>query len=1016
MTCPECRAEVTRAPAPSFVIKEFVDFVIDRTEMISPDEYKEHKKFALEDADFVRAHRENEDPQEGGLFKGVFIRETDLRPPIYDPEDGVHRCPFCAFELESRWCSRCDRMVVSHEYGNFGIDFEAYGLGDAENDLDDGFESELSGEDPDLHGVLYGADLGSIAEEGEENLDPTRWRGGAWGDDPVSSAHGYFDDFIARGPRMLPVDEEAEDDDEDDDEQDSHDDEDDSEMGDFVVDDDAAITYDTDATDQAEDDSDNEWVPGRTRNRIYGTIDLASDTSEVNAEASAPVAPTRRARPVVVSSSPVADARRRRQVIDSSVSPPPTNRAPGGPPSGNTVDSSADDDDEDGGDVDNDDDDDDGPAGLQSRDNSVSERLSSNSQGWSSRDHNDESLPDLGMDVAEEYDEEDDYSSDRMSDGWPLITALNPTVLSPRSLTDNTGNIRLSAPTASSRGSNRPARRSGGSPLTAPSGSRPSNETSSGDHPDSQSSPGQTGLTRSHGSALAPSSAAPSSGRQSDTSTDPPSVASSVHTADSRTTVRDQFLQQLAAMADFEVTNARLSSDPRISTLLSQYSGGGGGVHTDGDAFAHLDQLGGVPFSRPRTANRSWTPIMPQSAAHLAFQPTSADQHGVSLRPHRGGHNRTDSTSSGGVASRTLEQRSTTPISPIPLAMHHRRVFSPAQPTASPAHALTDPYGRPQSRTNSRLNRRPSAASSSSSSGRRMAVPASGQAFASSQASQALRNLSVEDRNPFNMYSNPITRPVPSTQRLREQSSTATIRARGSVRAFRTQPPPIETRDRGQEQVLLLSHTRSGSTTSSSNNSGGPPSVSSSGHGHAHYVNVGGAGGYPRRLSRASLRSHMSSQRLLHQPSSQRLAPQPSTRLLRNPLTPNGGGAGLAVRSGSREGTRSLLGEEERNMRAAALVESRLRAISQAQGSGTNPFYGSGNSPFGISRSIIGSLADANGVAGGGGLSLGVGGAGTTGPGSSFQARLNRTAPTVGGELPMSRAVYVGVGRQEGVH
>lgn len=50
--------------------------------------------------------KRNTDPSDGGLFKGCFKRRAPC-DPIQDLEDGVARCPECAWELEEGECLQC---------------------------------------------------------------------------------------------------------------------------------------------------------------------------------------------------------------------------------------------------------------------------------------------------------------------------------------------------------------------------------------------------------------------------------------------------------------------------------------------------------------------------------------------------------------------------------------------------------------------------------------------------------------------------------------------------------------------------------------------------------------------------------------------------------------------------------------------------------------------------------------------------------------------------------------------
>lgn len=85
-----------------------------------------------------------------GLFGGMFARKSDLLP-IYDPADGVARCPDCNWEIEGRTCVSCGRRFHTSEMP--GADSDASDASDfseeedSESDEDDDSlsESEMSG-------------------------------------------------------------------------------------------------------------------------------------------------------------------------------------------------------------------------------------------------------------------------------------------------------------------------------------------------------------------------------------------------------------------------------------------------------------------------------------------------------------------------------------------------------------------------------------------------------------------------------------------------------------------------------------------------------------------------------------------------------------------------------------------------------------------------------------------------------------------------------------------------------
>ncbi|KAK3100865.1 E3 ubiquitin ligase, partial [Teratosphaeriaceae sp. CCFEE 6253] len=102
---------------------------------------EEHNGFARDEAAIVAKDKANADARTGGLFKGAFSgRRRAL--PMYDPGDGVERCPRCHWELEEGACGQCGEVVdddfsdlssesldtdeeVDHDFGDFDADLEA---------------------------------------------------------------------------------------------------------------------------------------------------------------------------------------------------------------------------------------------------------------------------------------------------------------------------------------------------------------------------------------------------------------------------------------------------------------------------------------------------------------------------------------------------------------------------------------------------------------------------------------------------------------------------------------------------------------------------------------------------------------------------------------------------------------------------------------------------------------------------------------------------------------------------
>ncbi|KAK6528851.1 E3 ubiquitin ligase [Orbilia ellipsospora] len=137
-TCPECRARVKHQPAPAYLIRSMIDTFVVRAELQSPHEeglaFRQQQEEALKlvDADKNDAK---------GLFGGMFTKKPNGGMAIYDPEDGVARCPDCSWEIENRRCPSCGRRFHASEMP--GAD------SDASDASDFSLESDLEEEDDD---------------------------------------------------------------------------------------------------------------------------------------------------------------------------------------------------------------------------------------------------------------------------------------------------------------------------------------------------------------------------------------------------------------------------------------------------------------------------------------------------------------------------------------------------------------------------------------------------------------------------------------------------------------------------------------------------------------------------------------------------------------------------------------------------------------------------------------------------------------------------------------------------
>ncbi|KAF3915927.1 hypothetical protein AA313_de0205381 [Arthrobotrys entomopaga] len=137
-TCPECRARVKHQPAPAYLIRSMIDTFVVRAELQSPHEeglaLRQQQEEALKLVDVDKNDAK-------GLFGGMFAKKPNGGMAIYDPEDGVARCPDCSWEIEDRRCPSCGRRFHSSEMP--GAD------SDASDASDFSLESDLEEEDDD---------------------------------------------------------------------------------------------------------------------------------------------------------------------------------------------------------------------------------------------------------------------------------------------------------------------------------------------------------------------------------------------------------------------------------------------------------------------------------------------------------------------------------------------------------------------------------------------------------------------------------------------------------------------------------------------------------------------------------------------------------------------------------------------------------------------------------------------------------------------------------------------------
>ncbi|KAL1958767.1 hypothetical protein VTO42DRAFT_3886 [Malbranchea cinnamomea] len=111
-SCPDCRTAVKAEPAPSYLLRNIIHLFISRPELLEHGEsIEEHLANQRAESEKLEADKRNTNPSTGGLFQGCFKKTIPTGVPIYDLEDGVERCPECAWELEEGECLQCGFTV-----------------------------------------------------------------------------------------------------------------------------------------------------------------------------------------------------------------------------------------------------------------------------------------------------------------------------------------------------------------------------------------------------------------------------------------------------------------------------------------------------------------------------------------------------------------------------------------------------------------------------------------------------------------------------------------------------------------------------------------------------------------------------------------------------------------------------------------------------------------------------------------------------------------------------------------
>ena len=143
---------------------------VNRPELLPTGETtQEHKMPMQEEADLVESDKQNTNERQGGLFKGLFNSRMGAgRQPIRDLEDGIDRCPMCAWELEDGVCSSCG-YNTSDEYTD--SEYPPYSDASDEETLEE--RAAARGQmrnSVDLHEAMmyhYGVEAASVGTEAD---------------------------------------------------------------------------------------------------------------------------------------------------------------------------------------------------------------------------------------------------------------------------------------------------------------------------------------------------------------------------------------------------------------------------------------------------------------------------------------------------------------------------------------------------------------------------------------------------------------------------------------------------------------------------------------------------------------------------------------------------------------------------------------------------------------------------------------------------------------------------------
>jgi len=181
--CPDCRTVVKVQPAPNYLLRDLTHMFIGRIELLPEDEtVEEHNRDKDEEASLLTRDR-NGQGLFGGLFKNAAPRHIMPYAPILDYEDGVIRCPRCAWEIEDGICTGCGCELSGESDVSLSDSIDD----DISGESDSGDESAVS----DVRIAHPLQQFYGVESDSDDNEDDAQFRSSQ---DP--DAYDAHDDFI----------------------------------------------------------------------------------------------------------------------------------------------------------------------------------------------------------------------------------------------------------------------------------------------------------------------------------------------------------------------------------------------------------------------------------------------------------------------------------------------------------------------------------------------------------------------------------------------------------------------------------------------------------------------------------------------------------------------------------------------------------------------------------------------------------------------------------------------------